>query len=316
MLKKPPEPSGPGPAMLRKCLRLAMEFWTTKRIGLSEPSCYGTLAAPMSEFKFACPVCGQHMAADSSATGTRIECPTCFQEIIVPRPPASASKYILSATQPIKSRPFPPTEAPTAIPAPRKPALLRRATKGAVAVLVLAGAVLLGMYWRDQQALRRASTPPPRHVPPSPWTLDLNQISFPDRTARGRIHEMNFVCDRAILQGGTLTLRRGHSGPTDLAISVFLFARQPEDLQGQSLKIATNTAGAPRILVRWSENDQPMTQMFLRGYALRLEFGKATAAGIPGKIHLSLPDDSKSWVAGNFNAEIQAGIDPRRSRPR
>src|SRR6266481_3641592 len=60
----------------------------------------------MSEFKFACPVCGQHITADSSNSGGHIACPTCFQKIIVPQAPTSADpKFILSATQVGKPRP-------------------------------------------------------------------------------------------------------------------------------------------------------------------------------------------------------------------
>src|SRR5438105_2204377 len=59
----------------------------------------------MSEFKFACPVCGQHITADSSTTGSQLECPTCFQKIIVPQAPSSPdSKFILSASQVAKPR--------------------------------------------------------------------------------------------------------------------------------------------------------------------------------------------------------------------
>src|SRR5258705_2768770 len=60
----------------------------------------------MSEFKFACPVCGQHITADSSNSGGHIDCPTCFQKIIVPQAPTSADpKFILSAAQVGKPRP-------------------------------------------------------------------------------------------------------------------------------------------------------------------------------------------------------------------
>src|SRR6266536_1965425 len=60
----------------------------------------------MSEFKFACPVCGQHITADSSSSGGQIACPTCFQKIIVPQAPANPdSKLILSAAQVGKPRP-------------------------------------------------------------------------------------------------------------------------------------------------------------------------------------------------------------------
>src|SRR6267378_2002730 len=61
----------------------------------------------MSEFKFACPVCGQHITADSSNSGGHIDCPTCFQKIIVPQAPSSTDpKFILSAAQVSKPRPI------------------------------------------------------------------------------------------------------------------------------------------------------------------------------------------------------------------
>ena len=60
----------------------------------------------MSEFKFACPVCGQHITADSGNTGSQLECPTCYRKIIVPQAPASPdSKFILSAAEANKPRP-------------------------------------------------------------------------------------------------------------------------------------------------------------------------------------------------------------------
>ena len=42
----------------------------------------------MSEFKYACPVCGQHIKCDSSQAGSQMECPTCFQKITVPQAPS------------------------------------------------------------------------------------------------------------------------------------------------------------------------------------------------------------------------------------
>jgi len=54
----------------------------------------------MSELKFACPVCGQHITADSATSGTRIDCPTCFQKLVVPPPTNSGSTHlVLSAAK-------------------------------------------------------------------------------------------------------------------------------------------------------------------------------------------------------------------------
>jgi hypothetical protein len=54
----------------------------------------------MSEFKFACPVCGQHMNCDSSHAGSVMECPTCFQKITAPQTTATGEqKFILTGTK-------------------------------------------------------------------------------------------------------------------------------------------------------------------------------------------------------------------------
>ncbi len=61
----------------------------------------------MSEFKFACPVCGQHMRCDTSQAGTVMECPTCFQKITAPQAPAdSDQKFILTGSK-VKERKIP-----------------------------------------------------------------------------------------------------------------------------------------------------------------------------------------------------------------
>jgi regulation of enolase protein 1 (concanavalin A-like superfamily)/DNA-directed RNA polymerase subunit RPC12/RpoP len=61
----------------------------------------------MSEFKYACPVCGQHIKCDSSQAGTVLECPTCFQKITVPQAPSTdEQKFILTGTK-VGARPVP-----------------------------------------------------------------------------------------------------------------------------------------------------------------------------------------------------------------
>src|SRR5208282_4671950 len=61
----------------------------------------------MSEFKYSCPVCGQHIRCDSSQAGSVMECPTCFQKITVPQAPATDdSKLIITGTK-VGERPMP-----------------------------------------------------------------------------------------------------------------------------------------------------------------------------------------------------------------
>src|ERR1043165_4171522 len=49
----------------------------------------------MSEFKFACPVCGQHITCDARTSGSQMECPTCFRKLTVPQPPATGSPNLV-----------------------------------------------------------------------------------------------------------------------------------------------------------------------------------------------------------------------------
>ena len=45
----------------------------------------------MSEFKFSCPSCGQHILCDDGFSGTQINCPTCQQAITVPPAPRATA---------------------------------------------------------------------------------------------------------------------------------------------------------------------------------------------------------------------------------
>jgi hypothetical protein len=54
----------------------------------------------ISELKFACPVCQQHIACDPGLGGLQMECPTCLAKIIIPKAPTGATtKLILRARQ-------------------------------------------------------------------------------------------------------------------------------------------------------------------------------------------------------------------------
>ncbi|MGD1087241.1 MAG: hypothetical protein ABR955_00740 [Verrucomicrobiota bacterium] len=61
----------------------------------------------ISELKFACPVCEQHIACDPALGGLQMECPTCFRQIIIPKAPTGATTtLILQAKQARGQRPF------------------------------------------------------------------------------------------------------------------------------------------------------------------------------------------------------------------
>lgn len=286
----------------------------------------------MSEFKFACPVCGQHITAASATSGSQIECPTCFQKIVVPQAPASGdSKLILSATQVGKPRPS-PTEL--GVPSGPRPGHSPRAIPyAAILLLLLCAAGALAFVFRDRffkpvtapgpsgtNRSPRLAAKPPRIVHPIPtnvsWSLELTNMTIPDAVAVGSIRGNGFLCERSTLRGGELTLRQGKAWPPDLGVTVYLFAQQGEDLSGKVIEVeAARPPPLPRVTLRWKDDqDKAVTRNFYRGYALKIVFGAAANGRMPGKLFLSFPDDARSFVAGTFNAEIRKS-NPPNARP-
>jgi predicted RNA-binding Zn-ribbon protein involved in translation (DUF1610 family) len=307
----------------------------TAKKALSAAAACGIVALEaMSEFKFACPVCGQHITADSKSGGRQIECPTCYQKIVVPQAPASEdTKLILSAAQ--VGKPRPSSAEATSQLGPLRPVSHGISLAALVALIVLFGAAGAGLFvFRDQivkaaRGLVTAGTnaqPPPSASTvlntnyPIPtnitWTLDLTNAVFPEATAAGKIHHSGFLCERAMLRGGLLSLRQGKTWPWDLAVSVKLFVRQGDELSGKTVRIDPARTHVPPVVLRWKEADQqPATETIPGGYALRLMFGEATNGRMPGKIYLCLPDAAKSVVAGTFDAEIRKPSPPKNPPP-
>lgn len=276
--------------------------------------CFGKA---MSEFKYACPVCGQHIKCDSSQAGSQMECPTCFQKITVPQAPTTDDqKFIITGT--MKSeRPIPTI--------PEAPSSFVPAAKGFPGVLVVVvififiGAAVAFVYHGTIFKSRNAPTAeqtnqitaktqkpskPELVVPPANdtnWTLNLDAVATPDSTAAGRIHGQDFIVERALFQNGALELR----GPANLEAAINFGGVQAEALAGQSINVATDAETAAHLTLRWKEDRSSLREDFTKGYALRLEFGAQVKNHLPGKIYLCTPDDQKSYIAGDFNAEIR-----------
>ncbi len=284
----------------------------------------------MGEFKFACPVCGQHITADSSASGTRLDCPTCFRKIVVPQAPSAGdSKFILSASQADKPRP-PQPEAGADLGPLRRSSSRSSLVAGLVLLLFLGAGAAAVFFWRDKifhrqrggSEVRDASpgvstSRPPVVIYPVPtntsWTLELTNALLPAAPVAGRIHGRGFRCERATLQGGNLTLRQGRNWPPDLGVTVVLFAQQGEDLAGKTVVVAPERPPPlPRVILRWKdEQGKAVTRTLNSGYALRVVFGQPANGRMPGEIYLGLPDEAQSFAAGTFDAEIRRAQPPK-----
>ncbi|HTA95294.1 MAG TPA: hypothetical protein VK769_04150, partial [Verrucomicrobiae bacterium] len=254
----------------------------------------------MSEFKYACPVCGQHIKCDSSQAGSQMECPTCFQKITVPQAPTSEDqKFIITGTKkgerPVST--IPESTSTFVPPAKGFPGWLV-----VVIILIFIGVVVAYVYHgakfrfpmmagRDGQPSLTATeetnqvpakAPKPfKPVPVAPpasdtnWMLSLDGMTnFPDATAAGRIHGQDFIVERAGLQNGTLTLRAGKNGAVTFGVEINFGGAQPEALAGQSLNIATNAPMAARVILLWQDGDESAKEILEGGYALKLNFGQ------------------------------------------
>ena len=267
----------------------------------------------MSEFKYACPVCAQHIRCDSSQAGSKMTCPTCFQEIIIPQAPASEDqRFILTGIKASdRSGPKPADSLPSA-PASqggfpgRYVVLLILAGIGLATGFVYKGTLLRGFLAGGTQQPPAASTLP---APPfgdtnSYWQMDLANESIPDFSARGRIFGFSFQVDRAFYSHGTLILRKGRKGPFTSGVAIDFKGSPPEALAGKSLNILADTNLSARVSLRWFDATNHYQNTFMSQYALRLEFGSVEQHHLPGHIYLCTPDTNKSYVLGVFNAQI------------
>src|SRR5581483_8801341 len=280
----------------------------------------------MSEFKFACPVCGQHITADSTSSGTALECPTCFQTLIVPHAPAGGDgKLILTA-----AKASPRKQIPGGPDAPRSNSKLQQLKNSLVPLVLLAGIAGLALLWHNQltrlatRLAERATNQSTKTTPiaafhsPHPipsnvsWTLNLTNAPVPNGEVVGSIHGCGFLCERATLKGDRLSLRQGPAGPPDLGITVSLGGRPPEELSGKTILVnPTTPVPAPRVVLRWKDDHQePVTEHIHSGYAMKLMLGRITDGRIYGRIYIALPDEQKSFAAGNFEAEISKPTQP------
>ncbi len=276
----------------------------------------------MSDFKFACPVCGQHITCDSASSGTQMDCPTCFRKLVVPQAKAAGSTNLVLTAALVQSRPATSVSSQTDFIAARPPAA-KKVPVVAVTLMVLVVCAGAGVF-AFRKTIFRANQPPPAatdrpvqlakpvvpSIPPAPdatnWTLNLAEAKIPDGRVTGSVNGQGFALERATIQQGRLDLRQGPTWPPDVGVSVHLFAERTEDLAGRTVVIEATRTNPPRTILRWkNERGDPVTKDQRQSYALRVEFGQVTNNHLPGKIFIAFSDEPRSYAAGTFNAEIR-----------
>jgi DNA-directed RNA polymerase subunit RPC12/RpoP len=118
----------------------------------------------MSEFKYACPVCGQHIRCDSTQSGTTMECPTCFQKIVAPQAPATDDpKYIIKGTK-VGERPIPAALANAELPPPPRP---EKGFPGPAVVFVVMFCVAALVLFVFHGKIFKSTGKPANHITPA-----------------------------------------------------------------------------------------------------------------------------------------------------
>jgi hypothetical protein len=155
-------------------------------------------------------------------------------------------------------------------------------------------------------ALEKQPPPSPPSPPPSLWVEDVTNAQVPSTPAAGSFAGESFTVERAVIEGGTLALRHtSHSsGEQEFMLLLFLNGRSPA---GRNFHVTPESrVGSLHVQMKRSTKNQksPDTQIFMNGYALRLEFAERAGNEIPGRIYLCMPDAAKSYVAGVFRARV------------
>jgi hypothetical protein len=131
--------------------------------------------------------------------------------------------------------------------------------------------------------------------------------AIPAGPVKGQVHGRPFTLERAFIDRGVLVLLSGKD-PVDAGVGIQLPAKPWEVPAGKNFKFL-NASGAdvPRVRLSWKEDDKGGLghQDFTDKYTLVLELGPEKDNRISGKLHLALPDEPKSLIAGTFEAEIK-----------
>lgn len=143
---------------------------------------------------------------------------------------------------------------------------------------------------------------------PAPTVAKPAAPEIPAGPAKGQVHGKPFTVENSYIEGGVLTMRLGNDATADLEVKVMLPGSPWETPAGKNFKVTeTGGAGTPQVALAWKEEGQsaPAEQTFADKYSMVLEFGPEKDKKIPGKIQLTLPDESRSNVAGTFEAEVR-----------
>jgi hypothetical protein len=160
---------------------------------------------------------------------------------------------------------------------------------------------LTGLFGKEApKAPPAPPPPPPKPKPPEP--------EFPAHAPKGQLLGKAFVADAAVFTEGTLVLRQGTAEAPAQELHVYLPGNRWETPAGKKFKFENATgADLPRVhvIVREDGKPEPARREFADKYTLTLEFDAEKDRKLPGRLKLTLPDETQSAVVGTFEADIR-----------
>jgi hypothetical protein len=168
-----------------------------------------------------------------------------------------------------------------------------------------------GLFESEPATIRAPAPAAARKPAPGPAATAATKPAapgIPAAPAKGQVHGKPFVVENSYIENGVLTLRLGKDVTADLEVKVMLPGSAWETPAGKNFKVMeAGGAGTPQVVLAWKEDGQsaPSEQKFTDKYSMMLEFGQEKEKKLLGKIQLNLPDETKSHVAGTFEADIR-----------
>ncbi|BAV32996.1 hypothetical protein SCL_0674 [Sulfuricaulis limicola] len=168
-----------------------------------------------------------------------------------------------------------------------------------------------GLFESKPATIRAPTSAAAKKPAPGPAAPAVAKPAEPEMSAtpaKGQIHGKPFKVEKSYIENGVLTLRLGKDVTADLEVKIMLPGSPWETPAGKNFKVMeAGGAGTPQVVLAWKEDGQsaPSEQKFTDKYSMMLEFGQEKDKKLPGKIQLNLPDETKSHVAGTFEADIR-----------
>jgi hypothetical protein len=124
---------------------------------------------------------------------------------------------------------------------------------------------------------------------------------------RRKLQGESFYPDRTEFWNRGLVLSEGRGLVPARDVRIQIPLRNGEVPDGKSYDVRPRSGpGSPLIYMSRKPPSarKRLTQVVMKGYSMRLVFGRRQNGRLPGRLYLCLPDGQRSYVAGTFNAAI------------